>query len=412
VYALGLVFTHDLVLLVWLRAFAVTLCTSAAIYWLARSCRTLQPLCGLLALLSPYLWFYSRSLWDNSFLIPSSALAVAAYVSFCARPARWKLGIVFASAVSMLLTHLMCLPVLGALAVHLAVRHRAWLALHFRSTCAMLGLGALISAPYLLYLATHYRPDASRGDGVMPSLLFPLCGGRVLSWLGVGYIFGPEWASAGGPLPAGLVAIGTALSAVAFPLSWLGVGLAVAHLIADGRTERDRGVESDLFALLVLTLALQVALSLATQRTAHPHYYNGIWFVFFVLIWIALSRLRSVGLAIAGGLGAVQSLLLLQLITSIHHTQGNQWVHYGPALRTQIALLAELGRFDPRSKLVNESSHYHRFPHAFSVLLQFYPVRPQPNARLADLRIRFERSDPRFGALVLQEQHASPAPGR
>lgn len=40
-----------------------------------------------------------------------------------------------------------------------------------------------------------------------------------------------------------------------------------------------------------------------------------------------------------------------------------------------------------------------------------YPIRSVPNARLANLLIRFERPDVRFGALVLEERAAVATPG-
>src|SRR5262245_50441180 len=53
-YMAALGVTHDLVAIVVLRVLFFVLLTGAAIVWLARTCRRLDPLVGVLALLSPY----------------------------------------------------------------------------------------------------------------------------------------------------------------------------------------------------------------------------------------------------------------------------------------------------------------------------------------------------------------------
>src|SRR5438552_2066736 len=62
--------TRDLPVLVLLRALLFVSSTALAIAWLARLCRSLRPMLGAAALLSPYLWIYSRQFWDNTLLIP------------------------------------------------------------------------------------------------------------------------------------------------------------------------------------------------------------------------------------------------------------------------------------------------------------------------------------------------------
>src|SRR5690606_17924468 len=85
----------------------------------------LSPVILLAAFLSPYLWIYGRDLWDNSFVIPLSALAIASYARFLEaeddtqRQRLLALSFVFLSLGALI--HLMMVPVIAALGVHLIV---------------------------------------------------------------------------------------------------------------------------------------------------------------------------------------------------------------------------------------------------------------------------------------------------
>ena len=105
-YQAYLAVSSNLVALVALRAIVLTGVLALSLLWL---CRTLglwpwfiPPL-----LCSPYLWFYARAIWDNTFNIPLSALAFASAVSFLARGRAWTLLLSLACCLAMLLTHLM-----------------------------------------------------------------------------------------------------------------------------------------------------------------------------------------------------------------------------------------------------------------------------------------------------------------
>ena len=92
--------------LVALRAVLMTLVVALALLWLARTLG-LWPWFIPALLCSPYLWFYARAIWDNSFNIPLCALSFASAVSFLARGRPWTLVLSLACCVAMVLTHLM-----------------------------------------------------------------------------------------------------------------------------------------------------------------------------------------------------------------------------------------------------------------------------------------------------------------
>jgi len=388
-YMAGLGLTHDLVALVVLHALLFVVLTGVAIVWLARTCRALDPLVGVLALLSPYFWFYSRLLWDNSFLIPLSALTVAAWVSFAQSPAAWKLWLVGALAALMLQTHLMCAPLLAAIALHFVWRHRAWARAHWRALLPLL-LVAATCWPYLSDLLA--RPDLGERrlePAAGANWVFPLLGGRYFSALGLEYFFGAQWQDRSGPL----LWSATTVSAMGLVGLWLGLAVAARRLTqpADPRAgAAARPAEHDLAALAATTLALQLLLHVVARTGDEPHYLNGTWFCVFALVWLAYSAISRAAWrrTLAGAHALALVIVVVALLRDVHARQGSTGLHVGPTLGTQLAVLDALGRYGPQSEVLNETEFYATFPQAFVVLQDFHPVQPDPAGPRARLHIR------------------------
>src|SRR6185436_10338290 len=385
-YMAGLDLTHDLVALVVLHALLFVLLTGAAIWWLARTCRGLDPLVGVLALLSPYFWFYSRLLWDNSFLIPLSALALAAYVSFSRAPAAWKLWLVGALAALMLQTHLMCAPLLAALALHFALRHRGWARQHWPALLPLL-ICAASCWPYAAALLA--RPDLGERrlePAAGASWIFPLFGGRYFSALGLDYFFGAGWQDRGGPL----LWAATTVSAMGVVTVWQGLAVAARQALRPRDGGQARPAEHDLAALAATTLVLQLLMHAVARTGDEPHYLNGTWFCLFALVWLAYSAIPRTAWrrALAGAHATALLVVVLALQHDVHARQGNTGLHFGPALGTQMEVLDELGRYGPQSEVVNETEFYATFPQAFGVLQAFHPVTQDPAGPRARLHIR------------------------
>jgi hypothetical protein len=397
IYALALLFTHDLVLLVFLRAFFFMLAIGVAVWWLARTCRTLSPPIGALALLSPYYWLFSRLLWDNSFLIPFSALTLAAYISFCRTPAAWKLWMVGLGMVLMLQTHLMCLPLLASIAAHFLWQHRSW-AMKHRDHCLMIViLGSLACSPYILYLVRHLAATkAAVANLGTAAWLFPLTAGRIFSAVGFDYFLGENWQSSGG-FPQ-LLWMLTGLSALGLIGFWIGLAEAWRFLVKMRGMTGDRPPEFQLWGVVLLTLGLQIVVSGILNTGDLPHYHNGTSFCAFTLLWLAYSRVRNGRWrwTLAGMHAMALLVVTLSIIWRIHDTQGNTNIHYGPTLRTQLEALKATDLQNPQSTLRNETSHYDLFPHAFLVLRIFYPLHSSTNAPVRHLVIRY--ADPQAGS--------------
>lgn len=405
IYALAVFFTHNLVLLVFVRALLFMSAIGLAVWWLARMCPQLSPPIGVLALLSPYYWFYSRLLWDNSFLIPFSAITLVTYISFCRAPAAWKLGFVGVGMVLMLQTHLMCLPLLVSITSHFFWQHRSWAAKHASHCLLIVVLGSLACWPYLAYLAHHLADAKGSVDGWRAaSWLFPLTDGRFFSAVGFNYFLGENWQSTG-RFPQ-LLWILTGISALGLVGFWVGLVAAGRFLVQNRRLPGDKPLEFHLWSVVWLTLAWQVLVDGVGRTGNHPHYHNATSFCAFTLVWLAYSQVRNNRWRwTLSGLHAVALLMItLSIIWRIHETQGNTNIHYGPTLRTQLDVLRALDFQNPNTTAVNETSHYSYFPHALTVLETFYPLhQPSTNAPVRRLAIRYADLEKGAGRLIVTD---------
>ena len=152
---------------------------------------------ALVTMMSPWLWLYSRQLWDNSFCIPLSALALAAYGDFLGRRRAWTLAVAGACAIFAVLVHLMALALMAPMLVHLvAFEYRQVWRLKWLIV-AMVVVSAAFSMPYIKYLYGAHSTVA--GDAsIWNGLLYPLFGGHHLIAAGMDEVLGAGWSGARG----------------------------------------------------------------------------------------------------------------------------------------------------------------------------------------------------------------------
>ncbi len=396
IYTLLLHLSNDIVEIVRLRAALVTLLTALAIFWIALNCSALRPSVGALALLSPYLWFYSRNLWDNSFLIPLSALLVAAYISFCAKPAVWKSWIIGICVAFMVLTHFMCVALIVPILAHIVWLHRQWIRGHVWTLGAQFALISILSERYVMYVRSHAGfavkiPDVSG----WPGWIFPFLGGRFFSFYGVDYFFGENWFSSTTPASSiGILLFGL-FTWCALALVWVGMGMAVMRVWRHFRSNvESKPFHGDAdFHLSFLSLAVTVSQCLLNgwMRTyTHPHFFNTTWICFYYFFWTAFSNLPRERLWRAGRFLYVLAMAacLGFLISSIHRTGGNQQIHYGPALQAQINIVRKLNAYHEESQISAQVLNSTVYEHSLNALGQFYATPPPDTAPLKKLLIR------------------------
>jgi hypothetical protein len=322
--------THDPLTLVLLKTAIVSGLTLLAVFWVLRRCPELPPASALFAFFSPYFWFYSRDLWDNTLNIALTALAFAAYLEFLHGHRKRFFGLAAVLATFSLLVHLMALPLCGAFVLHLALREREWLRRHTLFFLCTAAACVLICWPYLAHLLSASRPPVPIAPGWgMLHVVFGALGGRLFTAVGYEYFLGAYWY-----LKAPLAGLG--IGAVAMAASSLG-GLLPFLGLREAIRQKDSATPAAWVALAALSLHL--TLVCIQQLINHPHYYGSVWIAYFYLLglgWQALKSpfwRRAVPVSLAG-LG----FAWLWAIAAAHFGVGASQAHYGPKLSDQVEL--------------------------------------------------------------------------
>lgn len=396
IYTALLHVTDDLIDLVRIRAFLVTLVSAISIAWIASSCRNLTPAAGALALLSPYLWLYSRQLWDNTFLIPLSALSAAAYVSFCVRPAAWKFWMAGIALTFMLLTHLMSAAWIVPLLLHGVWFHGRWIREHVLSAAAQAVVAVLISWPYFTLLCRVPQADLPHpAYSLWAGWFFPFLGGQFFSAFGLDYFFGEEWETGG-------IWIFSQITFLALPLVWVGMSLTVRRLWQIAKSAGDMDADAHLGLLACATILTQCLLNGLMRAYGHPHYFNATWVGFLYFFWTALSSIPAPRISqsvYALSMAVVLGFLILQ----IHRSAGNQTIHYGPALGHQVDIVRQIHAYHPASPIYTEIPNYKLVPHAFKTLRRFYGLNGTDTGPLKELTILPADEAGREGRMKVEE---------
>ena len=323
----------DLPAVVRLRAGLTAVAVAVALLWLARSLGW-SPWLAVLPLLSPFTWFYSRLLWDNTFALPVGALLVAGYASHLA--GRRGLTVAAVAAAVLPFVHPMTLPIVAAVGGHAVGFRRRELARRWRALI-VIGIVLTISCgPYLVAVARSrpHRANTASADGYAPlsrpaAMAYPLLAGRLLS----GFRFfdgrGPEhgWETTS----VGTVA--RAVSAMAFLLVWVGIGAAAAGSSAYLR-RRLGGVGGTIVGLCAVTLVFQALLDGAARVAPYPHYFCGTWAAAVVLLWAGLRVLGPAGGPIGIAYAVACAISTAAFAVDIHRDPAGP-VWHGPTLGRQ-----------------------------------------------------------------------------
>lgn len=385
-YECLLVFTHDLVTLVAAHAALFWLGCGTAVLALAALCPELAGPAGGAALFSPYLWFYSRLLWDNTLLMPLSGLAVCLYLSHTQQPKAWKLAAVTAALWLCFETHLMSLAVIAPIGLHAAWSAGPWLRQRRGFALALLAAALLACGPYLAALARSAAEAVPSPLG-SPWLgwVFPLQGGRLFSGLGLAYFLGDDW-----PVSTA-ERLARSVSGAALPLIWAGMALAAARaregLRAPGR--RDAAFHMSLLALGAA--ACQCLFYGLARVYGHPHYLGPAWIFNLFFLWNGLSALGAWRRPAAWVYGLSLAAATATTIVRLHGAGGTRGIHYGPTLANQIAIGRELNGYHP-GHIAMGVQHYQLFPEALATLMDLNDWPGDPSA--APRRLAIVYRDP------------------
>ncbi len=324
-----------------MRAVIFSSVTALALAWLLRTLNW-NPWLAVVTMLSPWLWHYSRQIWDNSFCIPLSALLVAGYADYLKRNRLWAMGVAAAAAGLLPLTHLMSLALLAPVGLHLVLRRANWP--RGVGVAAVVFTAVEIPAwPYWDWLANNYSPAIEPGRSPYAGYFYPLLGGHHLSAVGLSNLLGRKWVYGLPGVWPYLILVAAYFSGIAYVAVWIGI----VRAAREGRrvVRRMNASLADHLSLIALgTLAVQVWMD-GTQRVyGGPHYFNATWIAYAILGYRTFQMLPAKwGKCVLWAYGGSLGFVLVSVMVLIGRNGGAQGLGWGPALSQQVAVVREIG---------------------------------------------------------------------
>lgn len=402
IYQLALHITHDPIKISIMRAILVSIVTALSLLWISFTLRLNHWFIAAL-MLSPFLWFYSRQLWDNSFNIPLCALATAAYVDFLNRRRSWSLMLAMACPPVMLMIHPMAAAFAAGLAAHMFIFERQSLWRNRWRTGFMIVVGLAFIRPLLMDLWLIESASQTHGPG-LDGWWYALTGPIHLSGVGLGRFFTKPWHDAMPMAMSITYRTAIAISTIAFALGWTGLAAAVVRWVALQRHREQPNLRDHAACLAVMIIIAQLVLNGITKTWGLPQYFNATWIAFALLAWLALNRIAILRPNAAHTVTAVYatSLAVIVIILNIHlrTTAGTRDIHHGPTLATQLQLAREIARYDPKSQVVTDLKFFHNARHAMPILLRLIPHAQRPLAP-AILKVEYATESPSNARLKL-----------
>ncbi|MGA2584519.1 MAG: hypothetical protein ABSG31_14685 [Tepidisphaeraceae bacterium] len=400
-YQICLAFTHDPLVLMRMRALFFMGVTAWGLIWIADATgcsRWLVPV----SLLSPWFWFYSRQLWDGSLCIPMSALALGAYGRFLKnyRPAALCLAIGLSFAMALL--NLQTAALLAPMALHMLIFQWRGLFRYKWPILSIVVISLCLGFRYLQFSVVMYSTRELSGYSPIDGWFEPLLGFNYLSGAKIGVMLESNWASIlGGPWKA-LVPAAQAVSAIVYPLSWIGMVLA-CRSAAKCFARRGQIGPMDHLALISLgVLVGQIILDGLERLYDDPHYFNTSWIALVVFVWMAVKWIAGMipAWAAVAALAIDASALALVLVAAIWliaRDGGTRQIGFGTVLSEQIRAAQQIAQYDPSSPCDFQIEQWHKYPWACDTLEELMgqtnrsgPVRkltvryrnPYPDARI------------------------------
>jgi hypothetical protein len=404
-YAKSLVLlSKDIFTIYYLNCFFVTALTVTGLVWLIRSIDSLSKWSMLPVIASPFLWFYARSFWDNSFNIPISLLAFAAYMSFLKLQRPWKVYILFSLLAASLQIHLMTLAFVGPMALHFLIFQKNWIRKNTFHFLGAFSLGFLIFYPYLSYLLSVESLNPSQGVGGSRSIFFPFFGAKFFSTFDFSYFLGKGWHKQFDfKLVTYLVSLLMVLTWIAVPIFWIGAFKGISKL----KNTSFNKYRPENHAVLISTviILLHVGMCFLGNLYTHPHYYNGVLvasiFLFMMGFSLMLEKWNKVLLTYTVSL--IFALVSIQLW--IHSNHGSRKLHYGHTLNDLNKVADLIIKTNDIKQIKFDTFHTKTFPHALKALVDLKKHLTVDTAKTEDKYIvRYKDKAPEAGLIIVPMQ--------
>lgn len=373
IYQIFLLFTHDLVAISFTKNALTLLILVVSMYLMADRLNLVkQPI--LLILISPYIYFYNRILWDNCFLIPVSALLFLCYVQFSLRNSIFLFYTILSLCVALIHIHMMSLFLIVPLSLVFMVFNRKWFKENRLASLIGILLGAVICVPYLSTVVMQVHQEAYHRAPIASSLLSAVSGAKFFSFVGFGDYFLPEIYSEAFLLPFPITLVLLTVTGGGSIFFFLGIIDSIKGLLKLGWPSDTYTVMERMSFLCLACLLVSVLFFLFTRHQHHPHYFNATWFSYFFFCWqgirIVLGR-RMIALTFWIYFAGIMTLFVC-LIVFIHRNGGNRSPYYGATLSNQIRVAKQIGRYPPSSRVVIKVKNFDYFIHALNTLIRLY----------------------------------------
>lgn len=407
-----LLFTHNLVVMSAIRAVVVAGLTAIALLWLTQLLE-MSAWLAVLVMCSPWVWYYSRQLWDNSLSVPLAVLLLAAYGQFLQSTRAWPLCVAVICAALGCLIHLITLPFLIVLAIHAILFEAKWVVKFKWPLLATILVMLGISEPYLHYAVTFHGSHVPEYAAWWRGWVFPLLGAQHLTAKNVGYILEEGW-NIINPKPVRYVfQIARLVTCIGYVACWVGMLIAIPRAWRALKQRGSAGTVDQLCLIGLVGYLFQTVFDGIERVSVYPHYHNTTWMIFVMFAWLALDALpRWVGARslIARLMVPVYALALLfvEVIVAwqIARNGGTRGNHYNAVLSNQVEVVKQIGRFSDASPIDVQVDYWRDRPDTLRVLRELISP-PKAEGPVRRIVVRFQNGFPGDARIVVENYPVS-----
>jgi hypothetical protein len=361
------------------RSVIFALVTGLALLWLTRVLEV-TPWLAVVTMLSPWMFYYTRQLWDNSLLLPLIAMVLAAYGDFLKRPRAWSLCLVYVCMGLACLIHLECLPFVLPLTAHLLIFQMTWVKRFFWPLLSTVAVMFLISMPWLHYFLTFHGTAVPQYASRWAGWVFPFLGAQHITGWNVGYFLDFNVRHIQPAVVRYAFLVARVVSLVGFLACWVGMLIA---LPAARAAISKRGKASAIEHLCLLgwgVFVFHIFFNGIEHISEHPHYYDGVWIIYVMFAWLALDaapqwlgRRSLLGQLIlpayAGSLLVVTVIVAYEIIRN----GGSRSDHFSAVLSNQLEVAREIAQYSDASPIELRVPYWRDRPDAPAVTLKMVP---------------------------------------